>query len=98
MYTHALLLIETLQLVTPVPLLHASQVSTKQVPVDIVLFELFHTGVFQVAKWLIAEQFVVQLLLPVPVLYLPAAHAVQLVAPTPLYDPVTHAVATPPLQ
>ena len=93
LYVHTLPVVLYVQLSAPVPFVQALHVSTKQVPVDIVLVADAHTGVFHVFKFVIDAQDVLHDVFPVPVLYLPAAHAVHAPAPAALYDPATHSPA-----
>ena len=80
------------QLCAPVPFVHPVHVFTKHVPVVIVLL-LPHTGVFHVAKFVIAVQSVLHDWFPVPLFVFPASHAVHVLLPVAfVYDPATHAV------
>ena len=76
----------------------ATQVPTLHRPVTL-LFEESHVCVPHVERFAIAVHAVEQVLsalvlnaVPVPDVVLPAGHAVQLLAPAELYEPVAHAV------
>ena len=76
----------------PVPSSHGWHVSSKHV-FGVTVLSVDQTGVFHVARLVIAAQFVVHAGFVVPVFVLPGSHGVQILDPIePAYEPWAHAV------